>query len=58
MQHSREVHNRYEKIFPATLWCSVGLILMGFLMDPPREILHGLYKILTMQDLLIMHPLS
>ena len=58
MQHTREVHNRYDKIFTATIWCSVGLMLLGLLMDPPREILHGLYKIVTMQDLLITDYIS
>lgn len=43
----------YQSIFPATLVFSASLIIIGFIMDQPSHILHGLYRIVTMQDLLI-----
>jgi len=43
----------YESIFPATLVFSATLIIIGFIMDQPSHILHGLYRIVSMQDLLI-----
>jgi len=43
----------YKSIFPATLVFSASLIIIGFIMDQPSHILHGLYRIVTMQDLLI-----
>ena len=43
----------YEKIFPGALLVAAELILMGFLLDDPADILPGLYRIVTMQDLLI-----
>ncbi|MDD3347606.1 MAG: DUF1576 domain-containing protein [Oscillibacter sp.] len=46
-------HARYGEIFPATLVFSAGLIFLGFVMDTPENILVGLYRIVTMQDLLI-----
>ena len=45
--------NRYDKIFPGTIAASVLLILAGISLDHPAEIALGLYKIVTMQDLLI-----
>ena len=47
------MHNRYDKIFPATLLLSAGLILLALLLDDPRSILPGLARIILMQDLLI-----
>ncbi len=47
------VHKRYEKIFPATLALSVGLMVLGVILDDPARIPMGLYRIITMQDLLI-----
>lgn len=47
------MHNRYDKLFPATLALSLGLALLGLLLDDPRNILPGLGRIILMQDLLI-----
>ena len=47
------MQNRYEALFPATIAVSVLLILLGMVLDNPRDILPGLYHIVTMQDLLI-----
>ena len=44
---------RYEKIFPATILFSVGLMILGVMMDEPSQIITGLYRIVSMQDLLI-----
>lgn len=44
---------RYQKIFPAVLFFSSTLIITGFLLEDPGNILPGLYKIITMQDLLV-----
>ena len=47
------MHNRYDRIFPATLALSAGLVLLGLVLDQPANILPGLQKIVLMQDLLI-----
>ena len=47
------MHNRYEKVFPATIGFSVLLMALGLCFDTPAEILHGLHRIITAQDLLI-----
>ena len=47
------MHNRYEKIFHGTIAASVLLMLLGVALDDPANILPGLYRIVTMQDLLI-----
>lgn len=52
------MHNRYEKIFPATIAFSVGFILLGFCLENPVDIMWGLYHIVTMQDLLITDYVS
>ena len=44
---------RYRSIFPATITFSVALMLIGIGIGQPEEILPGLWKIVTMQDLLI-----
>ena len=44
---------RYRAIFPATIAFSIALMLVGVSMGHPEEILPGLWKIVTMQDLLI-----
>lgn len=44
---------RFDKIYPATIIFSIGLIVLGLLLDDPANIPVGLYKIITMQDLLI-----
>ena len=44
---------RYRSIFPATIAFSVALMLIGVSMGHPEQILPGLWKIVTMQDLLI-----
>lgn len=45
--------SRYEQIFSSTIVFSLALIILGFIMDTPANILSGLYRIVTMQDLLI-----
>lgn len=47
------MQERYGKIFSATIWFSIGLIVIGLVLDSPKNILPGLYHIITMQDLLI-----
>lgn len=47
------MQNRYEKMFSATIAVSLLLMLLGVVLDDPRNILPGLYHIVTMQDLLI-----
>ena len=47
------MQNRYEKLFPATIAVSILLMLLGVALDDPSNILPGLYRIVTMQDLLI-----
>ena len=47
------MQNRYRNLFPATLVFSGGLMLLGFVLESPTDILWGLYHIVTMQDLLI-----
>ena len=49
----RHLQNRYRTIFPATLVFAGGLILLGFFVEAPMDILWGLWHIVTMQDLLI-----
>ena len=44
---------RYHSIFPATIAFSIALMLIGIGIGQPEEILPGLWKIVTMQDLLI-----
>ncbi len=48
-----QTHERYEAIFPATIIFSLSLIFLGVVMDDPANILPGLFRIVTMQDLLI-----
>ena len=52
---TKTVHSesRYEQIFSSTIVFSIALIILGFIMDTPANILSGLYRIVTMQDLLI-----
>ena len=45
--------NRYENIFYGTIVVSVLLMLLGVILDDPANILPGLYRIVSMQDLLI-----
>ena len=45
--------SRYEQIFSSTIVFSIALIILGFIMDTPANILSGLYRIVTMQVLLI-----
>ena len=52
------MQNRYEKIFPVTIAVSGIIILLGVLLDDPRNIPIGLYHIVTMQDLLITDYVS
>ena len=47
------MQNRYERLFPATVAVSILLMLLGVALDDPDNILPGLYRIVTMQDLLI-----
>ena len=51
--HSSQPRNRYEKIFPAAIVFSIGLMILGIVLDDPAQIPAGLYRIVTMQDLLI-----
>ena len=51
--HNANPQKRYEKIFPAAIAFSVGLMVLGLLLDDPMRIPEGLYRIVTMQDLLI-----
>ena len=46
-------HERNSEIFPASMAFAFSVILMGFLLDHPSNILPGLYKIITTQDQLI-----
>lgn len=43
----------YQYIFPGTIAFSVVLMLIGLSMGHPEQLLSGLWKIVTMQDLLI-----
>ncbi len=52
------MQNRYEKIFPGTIAVAGIMILLGVLLDDPRNIPIGLYHIVTMQDLLITDYVS
>ena len=52
------MQNRYQNLFPATLAFSAGLMLLGFTLEAPMDILEGLYHIVTMQDLLITDYVS
>ena len=45
--------NRYAKIFPVTIYICSFMIILGCFLDNPANILPGLYRITTMQDLLI-----
>ena len=47
------MQNRHEKLFPATIAFSILLMAFGVALDDPANILPGLYRIITMQDLLI-----
>ena len=64
MPHSRENpndHSRYEKVFPAAIIYSIGLMILGILLEGPMNIMNipgGLYKIISMQDLLITDYIS
>ena len=51
-------HSRYEKFFPAAIVYSMGLMILGLVLDDPANIPMGLYKIVTMQDLLITDYIS
>lgn len=52
MQTGQE-HAYFGTLFPATLGFSASLIIVGFIMERPAAIWEGLYRIVTMQDLLI-----
>ena len=41
--------NRYDKIFHGTIAVSITLILLGLLLDDPRDILPGRYRIVFPQ---------
>ena len=50
----RSPQNRYQKIFPAAIVFSIGLMFLGFILeDDHSRIPMGLYRIVSMQDLLI-----
>ena len=44
---------RHKHLYTAGLALALGLLLMGFLLDDPRNILPGLWTILSAQDVLI-----
>ncbi|MGM9607407.1 MAG: DUF1576 domain-containing protein [Oscillospiraceae bacterium] len=44
---------RHKQLYTAGLALALGLLLMGFLLDDPRNILPGLWTILSSQDVLI-----
>lgn len=44
---------RHRNLYTAGLLFSIGLLILGFLLDDPRNILPGLHTILTSQDVLI-----
>lgn len=44
---------RHRNLYTAGLIFSFGLLALGFILDDPRNILPGLYTILTSQDVLI-----
>ncbi|MGN0967928.1 MAG: DUF1576 domain-containing protein [Oscillospiraceae bacterium] len=44
---------RHKYLYTAGLALAMGLLLMGFLLDDPRNILPGLWTILSSQDVLI-----
>ena len=50
-QHKQVEH--YEWVYTAGMVFSAAMILLGFVLDSPKEILDGLVKIITVQDLLI-----
>ncbi len=50
--------DRYKHIFPASLIFSAGLLLLGLCLEAPLDILEGLWRIVTMQDLLITDYVS
>lgn len=47
------MQNRYKEIFPGTIFTSLFLMFLGVILDDPANILPGLYRIISMQDLLI-----
>ncbi len=47
------LHHRYEKVFSGTIATAAALIALALLLDDPADILPGLWKIVTHQDLLI-----
>ena len=49
---------RHKHFYTACIALSLGLILMGFLLDDPKNILPGLWTILSSQDVLITDYLS
>ena len=44
---------RYKRMYPALLAFAGALAAMGFLLDDPRNILPGLWKIIITEDSLI-----
>lgn len=44
---------RYPKMYPIMVAFALGLFAIGFVMDDPRNILPGLYTIVSMPDVLI-----
>lgn len=50
------MHNtthRFDKVYSAGVLYSIVLVVLGFVLAPPREVLAGLWTIVTMQDVLI-----
>jgi len=55
--HQHDPH-RYDLILPGTIAVSLLLMLLGIVLDDPANILPGLYRIVSMQDLLITDYVS
>ena len=53
MQNNPHNHKRYESIFYGTIAIAALMIVLAISLDDLRNILPGMWKIITMQDLLI-----
>lgn len=46
-------HTRYQMLYPYLYAYAIGLILIGFLFDSPKDIVHGLFSIIYSESALI-----
>ena len=53
MQNNPHNHKRYKSILYGTLAIAALMVVLAISLDDPRNILPGMWKIITMQDLLI-----